>query len=213
MVVESVFSVLPTNLNWLCVLIASMLPMIEIRGAIPFGLSTSVWGEHVLSLWQVCLLSFCGATISAFLVLLVLKLVLKIANKNKRFDALRGRITIWLDSKFFNYKQKGKQCITKKWFALMLFTGLPIPFSGGWSACLLALFLNMNYFSSLSAIVVGNLVATMLVSLFCTIFLDFVDLVFVVFVIITLMIIIYCFLSVLLRNLSKKHVNKDKICK
>ena len=36
----------------LATLIISMVPIIELRGAIPFGSAVSLWGENALPLWK-----------------------------------------------------------------------------------------------------------------------------------------------------------------
>ena len=172
-------SFLPTDQSWLCVFVVAMLPMFEIHGAIPFGLSGALWGNGVLPLWQVCLLSFLGATILALVVLLILKLVLRIISTNKKFKKQYKRFQAWLDKKFFKYSMKNSNTKTKKWWTLMLFTAVPLPFSGVWTSCLLSIFMDLKFFASFGAIVVGNVITTMVVSLFCTVFASFVDLVLV----------------------------------
>ena len=207
---DVVISMVPTNLSWVCVLFASMLPLIEIRGAIPFGMS-SVFAENPLSLWQVCLISFVGSTISALFVLLILKLIIKLSTKNRKFNEVYKKFKLWLDKKFFNIKNKNtmQKTTTRKWLILMLFTGLPVPFSGCWTACLLAVFFGLKIFPAISAIVVGNFVAVLLVSLFCTVFIDFVDLVLVVFVAITILFILFELLKLVFTLLNKK-TSKEK---
>lgn len=208
---ENIISVLPKEFAWLCVMIVSMLPMLEIRSAIPFGLSGSVWGSDVLPMWQVCLFAFCGACLISIIVLLLLKLFVKLLSKSKRFEKGYKNFQNWLENKFFKFKQTKNGM--GKWWVLMLFTALPLPFSGVWTACLLCCFFNMKFWWGIFSITVGNLFSTILVSLFCTVFYQFVDLVFVVFVLIAIMIAVYCFMKFVFSISHKKRLNGHKNCK
>ena len=48
---ELFVTIFGTN-SWLATIIISMIPIIELRGAIPFGSAVSLWGEHALTVWQ-----------------------------------------------------------------------------------------------------------------------------------------------------------------
>ena len=83
----------------------------------------------------------------------MLKLFIKLASKSKKFNTMHKKLDLWLNKKFFKYKNSDNNLVMrKKWFLLMLFTAVPLPFSGVWSACLLATFLNMNFFGGFLAI-------------------------------------------------------------
>ena len=47
----------------LATIIISMIPIIELRGAIPFGSAVSLWGENALPVWQSFLYSVLGCSI------------------------------------------------------------------------------------------------------------------------------------------------------
>lgn len=189
---------------WLCILCVAMLPFFEVRAAIPLGLS-SVWSGQGLKLWQVCFFSFLGASIAAVIVLCTLKLCAKLSKKSKTISTMHFKLTNWLNKKFFKYNQtkNNKHLKMKKWWTLFLFTAMPIPMSGAWAAGLLAIFLNVSLLSGLSAIVLGNLVAVIVVSLFCTVFCEFVDMLLIMFVVFSVMWIIYYLLVLILSH--KKH--------
>ncbi len=44
----------------LATIIISIIPLIELKGAIPFGVSPSFWGEHALTSFQAFLCSILG---------------------------------------------------------------------------------------------------------------------------------------------------------
>lgn len=208
LLINSLIEILPTNLNWLCVIIVSMLPMFEIKGAVPFALSSAVWGNGAMPIWKACLFSFFGASLVALVLLLVVKLIALI---NKRKKKKLNRFDLWLNEKFFRYKKNAK---TKKWFVLMFFTAVPLPFSGVWSAVLLSAFLKMKFWSSASAIILGNVFTALIVGLFCGLFADLIDLVLMAFlVVVALVLIFYLIKSVLMVVQNKKCELNNKNCK
>lgn len=206
MLEQEFISIMPADYAWLCIVLASMLPLFEIHGAIPFGLSNAVWGENALPLWQVCIFSFLGASLMAIIVLSVLFLFLKLVSKNKRFTKFYAKFKSWLDTKFFKYdvtKQNTKSLKFKKWWLLMLFNAVPLPFSGVWTSGLLAMFLNISFPLALSALLVGNLITTLFMALLCGVFFEFVDLVLIIFVIVTLLFVVYQLLKLLLNKFAR----------
>lgn len=211
MLEQQVLDFIPIKLEWLCIMVASMLPLVEIHGAIPFGLSQSIWGENVLPLWQVCCFSLLGACIMATIILAILFLFTKIISKNKRFLKIYTKFNLWLESKFFRYNTSNannKTLKQKKWWTLVLFNAVPLPFSGVWTSGLLAMFLNLSFPLALSALLVGNIITVLVIALCCTIFSDFVDLLLVVFIIITILFIIYQLLKLCINKMStKQHTN------
>ena len=210
MFLQDVLSILPFD-TWFCVFVVAMLPLLELRTAIPLGLSITVFKDNVLTLWQSCLFAFLGVCLATFVVLLGLKLFLKILNKNNKFNKLYKKFNIWLDAKFFKYKNHlnfNKKANLKKWDVLFWFTAIPIPFSGAYSAALLSVFLNANFKLAFSAIVLGNLLSTILIALLCTVFYDFVDLFLIVFIIIAVLMVFYYLVAFIIKKItSKKHIN------
>ena len=209
MFLQDVLSILPFD-TWFCVFVVAMLPLLELRTAIPLGLSITIFKDNVLTLWQSCLFAFLGVCLATFVVLLGLKLFLKILNKNNKFNKLYKKFNIWLDAKFFKYKdsQNTKKSNFKKWWLLFWFTAIPLPLSGTYSAALLSVFLNANFKLAFSAIVLGNLLSTILIALLCTVFYDFVDLFLIVFVIIAVLMVFYYLVAFIIKKItSKKHIN------
>lgn len=64
-----------------------------------------------------------------------------------------------------------KPKVTKiKYFALFVFTAIPLPLTGVWSASAVAAILNLDFKKSLFFIILGNLVAALAISAICWIF-------------------------------------------
>ena len=136
----------------------SMLPIIELRGAIPIGLSEA-WGpacqswQEILILYIVCII---GNMLPVPFIFFFARKVLE-WGKDKKFIG-----------KFFtfclNKGHKGGEKLKKKagkglYVALFLFVGIPIPGTGAWTGTLAASFLGFGLKKSAIAVMIGVLLA------------------------------------------------------
>ncbi len=130
-------------------IILAMTPLVGIRGAIPVAITV-----HELSIPMAYVLSVVGEFIPFFIILAFLGPVSEWLSKNISFM-----------KKFFDYlfsKTRGDyNGKVKKYgfFALFLFTGIPLPFSGVWTASLVVFLFKMDYWKSALAIFLGTLLA------------------------------------------------------
>ena len=56
----------------LATIFISMIPIVELRGAIPFGSSKEIWGDSALSVFEATVYSVIGSIISAVIIILLL---------------------------------------------------------------------------------------------------------------------------------------------
>ncbi|MCD6512492.1 MAG: small multi-drug export protein [Thermoplasmata archaeon] len=140
---------LPT---WLIVFILSMLPISELRGAIPYGVANN------MPLWEVVTLSIAGNMLPVPFILLFLKPVEKFLRRWKIFD-------VALDKIFQHTRNKTKDSI-EKWqtAALILFVAIPLPVTGAWTGSLAAYLFNLEFKKSIIAIFTGVLIAAFIVT-------------------------------------------------
>ena len=132
----------------LCVFFCAMLPIIELRGAIPLGAGLG------LPLWQTLLLSFGGNLLPVPFILLFIRTILRWM-KECRWQRLR-RFALWLEKKA--EKNKGK--IEKyEYLGLFLFVAIPIPGTGAWTGSLIAALLQLDLKKSLLFVLLGILLA------------------------------------------------------
>ncbi len=147
-------------LKYLLVFFVSMVPLIELRGAVPIGLSPLL-GEALplLPLYIVCILGN----------MLPVPFIFFFARK----------VLIWGSDKkiignFFKFclekGEKGGQKLQEKagrglYFALFIFVGIPLPGTGAWTGTLAASFLNMNFKKSVIAIMAGVILAGIIMGL------------------------------------------------
>lgn len=147
-------------LKYLLVFFVSMVPLIELRGAVPIGLSPLLGDAlPLLPLYAVCIL---GNMLPVPIIFFFARKVL-IWGADKKFIG-----------KFFTFclekGEKGGQKLQEKagrglYFALFLFVGIPLPGTGAWTGTLAASFLNMDFKKSVIAIMAGVILAGIIMGL------------------------------------------------
>ena len=138
--------------TYLYVFFISMVPVIELRGAIPFGCATGLpWYTNFL-------LCIVGNLLPVPFILFLIEWALGIMKKIKYVD----RFAYWLEEK----AEKNKEKITKyATFGLLLFVGIPLPGTGAWTGALVASMLHMKKSRAMISIIGGVLLAGALVTL------------------------------------------------
>jgi len=141
-------------LKYLLVFFVSMVPLIELRGAIPIGLSPLL--GDALPLIPLYAVSILGNMLPVPVIFFFARKVL-IWGADKK-----------IIGKFFTFclekGEKGGQKLQEKagrglYFALFLFVGIPLPGTGAWTGTLAASFLNMDFKKSIIAVISGVVLA------------------------------------------------------
>lgn len=143
-------------MNYLIVFFISMVPLIELRGALPYS--------------QICGMPLIPSYIIAIIGnMLPVPLIFLFARKVLEWGADKPVI-----GKFFTFciekGERGGETLQKKagrglFVALMLFVGIPLPGTGAWTGTLAASFLHMDFKSSVIAVMLGVLLAGVIVGL------------------------------------------------
>ena len=145
----------------LCFLI-SMVPVIELRGAIPFGLSPACGGElPIIPLYIICIL---GNMLPVPFIFFFARKIVTWGSKCK--IKWIGIIFKWM----LNKGEKGGKKLTSKtgqsaYFALMLFVGIPLPGTGAWTGTLAASLLDLDFKKSSIFIMLGVILAGVIMGL------------------------------------------------
>lgn len=134
------------------VIIVSMLPLIELRGAIPIGIGLG------MSFYESLVISFIGSTIPAILIVYLIKYVFFFLRKLKFFDNIITKIEVRTLSKREQIDKYG-------YWGLFLFVAIPLPGTGVWSGSLLSYLLGMKKLKSLAVVILGNLVAGVIIAI------------------------------------------------
>ena len=139
---------------WKCVIVfmIGMLPIIELRGAIPFGM---VWLENDYPL--VLALSLAGNLIIVPFIVLLFNKILYIMRKIK--------ITAKIADKLEKRAEKNTEKIENLMFiGLMLFVAIPLPGTGAWTASMIAGLMKMPLKKAIPPIALGVVIAAGIVT-------------------------------------------------
>jgi len=146
--VKEILNFLPREL---AVLFIAALPVIELRGAIPIGISLG------LSPFYTTIISLIGSMIPAPFILFTIKPIFVRLKKTRLFKKLVDKLT---DR---SLKYNGEKIQKYGVWGLVLVVAIPLPGTGVWSGSLAAALLNMQFKQALSAIFIGNIIAAILV--------------------------------------------------
>lgn len=152
--IEAINSFFNNFPDWLHVFFISAVPVIELRGAIPYGIL--LLDMNYLS---VLLFSILGSFLPAPLILYLGENILtKMAgSKNKRIS----RFAVKLREN--SLRKRGK--IEKfTYIGLFLFIAIPLPGTGVWTGCIIAALLNLNPLKSMLASLCGAAIAGVIVT-------------------------------------------------
>lgn len=136
--------------NYLIVFLISMVPLIELRGAIPYAVG---FGIPLLPAYVIAII---GNMIPVPFIYLFARKVL-VWGKDK---PLIGKFFTFCLEKGEKGGKKLQATAGKGLFiALMLFVGIPLPGTGAWTGTLAASLLDMDFKSSVLAVLLGVLLA------------------------------------------------------
>ena len=138
----------------LATLVVSMLPVVELRGAIPVGVGLG------LPIWQAAVLAMIGNMIPVPFIIAFMRTVMDWLRQ--RSDRAR-RFVAWLESK--GTGKKADRVRQAKFWGLFLFVAIPLPGTGAWTGALVAVLMNLRMKNAIPPILLGVLVAGLIVSL------------------------------------------------
>lgn len=153
MEVTKVSALSTINMNSiLMTFLISMVPIVELRGAIPIGVAAG------LSIKTAIIISVIGNLIPVpFIILFIKRIFAWMRKVNPKLD---GLVT------HFENKAEEKSDVVKKYalLGLVLFVGIPLPGTGAWTGSLIAAMLNMPVKRSAIAISIGVVMAGIIIS-------------------------------------------------
>ncbi|SHG39735.1 Uncharacterized membrane protein [Thermosyntropha lipolytica DSM 11003] len=132
------------------VFFSSMLPVIELRGAIPLGVALG------LSYGEAALLSIAGSTLICPLIFFTIRPVFNFLLQR---DLLTHRINNLIERTL----RKSAKVQKYGFWGLILFVGIPLPGMGAWSGTLLAILLDVRFKSTFLAVLLGNILASFII--------------------------------------------------
>ena len=148
---------LPIIVKYLLVFFISMVPIVELRGAIPIAEGL---GLDIFIYYPVAII---GNMLPVPIIYLFARKVLEWGKDKK----IIGKFFSWCLEKGEKGGEKLKKTAGNKgiFFALLLFVGVPLPGTGAWTGTLAASFLNLDFKTSIIAVALGVLLAGIIMSL------------------------------------------------
>ena len=139
-----------TSTTWgesLLTLLVSMVPVIELRGGVPFGTALGLAPLHAL---VVCIIG--NMLPIPFIIVYIRRIFHWMRRRSPRLNALVDK----LEKKAH---LKGQKVTKYKYIGLWLFVAIPLPGTGAWTGSLAAAFLDMRLRKAFPAVLLGVLTA------------------------------------------------------
>lgn len=149
-------------LNWLTTtadgefiftVLVSMIPVVELRGGIPFGVAAG------LSVPVAYLAAVIGNLLPVPFIIVYIRRIFQWLRRhfpklNSMVDALERKAHL-----------KGRAVTKYKYLGLAIFVAIPLPGTGAWTGALAAAFLDMPLRKAIPSIIAGVLIAGILISI------------------------------------------------
>lgn len=150
--------------NYIYIFLIAMIPLIELRGALPVAYAIHTANPDFNLFWSYIIIAI-GNILPVPFIYLFARKVLE-WGKDKKYI---GSFFTWCLEK----GEKGGQKLQAKagrglYWALLLFVGIPLPGTGAWTGTLAASFLDMGFKKSVIAVIGGVILASIIVGVVCT---------------------------------------------
>jgi len=145
---------LPLIIKYLLTGLVGMLPIIELRGAIPVGVFT-----FHLSYLESFICSFIGNIIPIYFIVKYIRPLFDFFGRWKIFKV----IIDWATEKATKHIQTNERLQNAVSFGLFLFVAIPLPGTGAWVGSLIANFLDLPPKKAIPPIIVGVITAGIIV--------------------------------------------------
>ncbi len=148
---------LPMVVKYLIVFFVSMVPIVELRGAIPIAESLN------LNIFLYYPIAIIGNMLPVPIIYWFARKVLE-WGKDKKFI---GKFFSWCLTKGEKGGEKLKASAGNNgiFWALLIFVGIPLPGTGAWTGTLAASFLKLDFKTSITAVSLGVILAGIIMSL------------------------------------------------
>ena len=130
----------------------AMMPVLELRGAIPVGVANG------LDLWTAIGVSIVGNLVPVpFIIIFIRKIFAWMKKTHRKFRALVEKLEN-------RAEEKSEVVLKYAFWGLVVLVAIPLPGTGAWTGALVAAMLNMRLKKAFPAIALGVLVAAVIVS-------------------------------------------------
>lgn len=146
-------TIMPLIVKYLITFLVGMVPIIELRGAIPIGVGLG------LSYFEAFLCSFIGNIVPIYFIVKFIRPLFDFFGRWKPFK----KIIDWASEKATKNIENNTRLQNFTALGLFLFVAIPLPGTGAWVGSLIANFLNLPPKKAIPPIIVGVLTAGIIV--------------------------------------------------
>ncbi len=195
----------------LATILISMIPIIELRGAIPFGTNPGFWGSLALNHWESFGWSLLGSCAIVPILALIFLPIINWLKKTRLFHKLAEGIENRIKGKASGINDNNEKSVRfsksywKKVLGVFIFVAVPLPLTGIWTGTCVAVFLGLDYFTTCISVIGGNIIAGLLIALILEFFPWLNNYLFYIFIAIIVIVVAY----EIIKHLIKKHKNKN----
>lgn len=136
------------------ILFSSMLPVMELRGAIPFYLATF----PEVSVFFIMITAIIGNTLPNFFLLYLVPRINDWFYEHSRVRSFLHKITGKI------HEKHGKHFEKYGILAILLIASMPLPGIGSYTAAVLAALFRLPYLKSMGVLLLGNIIAALIVT-------------------------------------------------
>lgn len=169
-------------------ILIAMLPLVELKGAIPVGVSEAVWGTAALDTWQAFAWALLGSSLVVPIIALLFRPIYNWVKDKKFFKAIIDFVVgdVAKRSDKVNAEAKAASARRGLWLkilAIFLFVMFPVPLTGVWTGTCFAVLLGLNFWVACATVIAGNAVCGVIVTFVCEVFPQITDILLVIFLI------------------------------
>ncbi len=143
-------------INYLIVFFISMVPLIELRGAIPYAVANN------MPLLQSYIIAIVGNMLPVPIIFFFAR---KVLEWGKDKPVIGGFFTFCLEKGHKGGEKLKAKAGSGLYIALFLFVGIPVPGTGAWTGTLAASILDMDFKKSIKATMCGVVLAGVIMGL------------------------------------------------
>ena len=149
-------------MNYIITFLISMIPLVELRGAVPYAISSGI------PLWQALLIGVIGNMLPVPLIFFFARHILEWGKEKP----VIGNFFTWCLNKGHRGGQKLEEAAGDKgiFWALLLFVGIPLPGTGAWTGTLAASILDWDFKRSVLAVMLGVVLAGLIMGFLSLLF-------------------------------------------
>lgn len=195
-------------------ILISMFPIIELKGAIPIGMSEVYWGAYALSKTEAFFYALLGSCLIVPLIALMFTPFVNWLKKTKVFSKLGGFIDAKVKKHSDDLKEKsetkssGKKTLIKC-LLLFGFVSVPLPLTGIWTGTCVGVAIGLKLWQTVLSVVLGNIVAGLIITFVCAMLPGFETILSIIFLAIVLCVIIFVCVKFVLHCQKEKSKNLD----